>query len=621
MTDMGLVKDIGSSGGIGLQSNRSVCGVFSDTVAEFPNSAVSPTIEDDTKDLNKELEKLVHGDSVEGQSFGGEATAGTSENHNSAMRSIKTANLDINEQVKDQVENYNPFSEAIIEDSPAGSVGVTALHFDASPVGATRESPEPYLNEIDKQASYNLRGESLTTVADIEKESKLESKENKSLDFVTRDTLFENDNSPLKKCLDMENSEEAANLVRGDAADQNKMNKIEESDDGRKQCSKRPLEDQLAANGKRTQGADSSFLSEVFQITSSLKVHQSQVLKESPIELSELLETIEKFGGAVEKNTEVGHKPAGPEQKSSDLDLHQSDFDSRGNMEQSPFSSCMSAHKLFQEITASQGKGSGNVTGDANHVGSAVEKVEVNQNGSRLTSDSIDSSLRKVAESYLGFGTGNVTNVAGSVASADSMHVNWGPVSAVYSQSDAAASGNAGGPSEKSQAALSICKGASECHSVKSDDFEPPCFMLLVEKGNNDVPLEATPSDLSASSTEDPKAGLFPPMSNVVNESYGRKENEEIIAKASNLSTGREHTSVKSLLGKARSLNLRQPPSATQNDNISLKNTDTLVTTVESILRSEVNDKKRNSPPVEIKKEKRKHWLSFVCCSSVDRDL
>lgn len=817
------VKGLGSSGRIGLQSNRSADDVFSDAVAEFSDSAASPAIEDAAKDLSQDMDKLVHSDSVEGKSFGG-----TFDSSITATQSIKKSNLEVDEHVINQLESTNSSSEARNEDSPVGSIGVTAKQFDTSPVifetptdvfmksidadvkdevinktlttslnpnvDLTRESPESYVNEIDRLPSYNLREESVTPVADVEKQSNLDAEENTFLDFVNQHILVENGTSPPQKHPDtensvtefdgkksdeesevqriveqsgegkdinvslakvkekettvsnlkeqteadiavyslsvpdslagianaahlienfkdyassaesslpldlwsvggqtvpgfssvdssggmnsstadqnilegnlnekevekpitdnicvsgsteesvkdhgscslntqpkapraeaksagiydlsawdhdwmkkldsetnelnimspvlIENSEETDNHVGGDDPDQIKMSKVEESDEDIKQCSKSPIEDQLAANDKRTQGTG-SLLSEDNQIDSSLKVHQSQVLEEAVVELS-------------------GHESTGPTQKCSDENVQQSAYDSRGKMEQI-------AYKLSQN-------GTGNVTDDTGSVASAVKIVEGNHNDWIMLSSENQGEfitnevgpLHVGSESLQGKGDEKLEtrndDVAVSIASSSqadgSIDGNWGSVSVVSLQLDTAATADAGAPSENSQNALQTHNGAAENDSVKSDDFELPSSMTLVEPGS-DVPQRAAQSDLSALSTQQQKDG-----------------DQMSIAKGSNLSTRKEHSPLISLLGEAKS------PNSKQSSYVSSKSSGAAVTTVDAILRSEPNDKdiekEWDSPakyPAEIKKEKRRrkpYWVPFVCCSSVQRDL
>lgn len=170
----------------------------------------------------------------------------------------------------------------------------------------------------------------------------------------------------------------------------------------------------------------------------------------------------------------------------------------------------------------------------------------------------------------------------------------------------------------------------------KSDTYEPPSFMTLVESGSGFDPKAGSEIE-NAHNAQHPKsdalkAGWFPSLNNVVNESQGRKKNEEIIAKVTNWSTGKQHTPLKNLLGEAKSPNTKQVPSATQKDETATPNTAAKATTVNSILNFDAPseptaqkdvEKEWDSParyPVGIKKEKKKgkaYWVPFVCCSSV----
>ena len=112
-------------------------------------------------------------------------------------------------------------------------------------------------------------------------------------------------------------------------------------------------------------------------------------------------------------------------------------------------------------------------------------------------------------------------------------------------------------------------------HSCKSDVLKPPSFMTLVEHQDR-VDQKAAASDIQTventqhKKSEALQAGWFPSLTNIVNESQGRKKNEEIIAKVTNWSTGKQHTPLKSLLGEAnletkpKSPNLKQTPSVTK---------------------------------------------------------
>ncbi|KAH0634459.1 hypothetical protein KY290_037870 [Solanum tuberosum] len=229
-----------------------------------------------------------------------------------------------------------------------------------------------------------------------------------------------------------------------------------------------------------------------------------------------------------------------------------------------------------------------------------------------------------------------------SSSRADSLDNNWGSISVLSTQSESTAILDAETIDtqrlEKSEHDLQKpTYGSEECHPDKSDVYEPPSFMTLVEWGESSANKKATASEIETQlnaqqpKAESLKAGWFPSITNVVNESQGRKKNEEIIAKVTNWSTVKQqHTPLKSLLGEARSPNVQQvPPSTNKKD----ETASTKTTTVNSILSSEAPtavskeaEKEWNSPvryPVDIKKEKRKtkpYWVLFVCCSSVHQD-
>lgn len=227
-----------------------------------------------------------------------------------------------------------------------------------------------------------------------------------------------------------------------------------------------------------------------------------------------------------------------------------------------------------------------------------------------------------------------------SSSRADSLDANWGSISVLSTQSESTAVPDAETTDtrglEKSEHDLQKPTSGAECHPDKSDVYEPPSFMTLVESGesaNKKANASEIETQLNAQQlkTEALKAGWFPSITNVVNESQGRKKNEEIIAKVTNWSTGKQqHTPLKSLLGEARSPNVKQvPPSVNKKD----ETASTKTKTVNSILSSEAPtaaskeaEKEWNSParyPVDVKKEKRKskpYWVPFVCCSSVHQD-
>ncbi|XP_068462656.1 uncharacterized protein [Phaseolus vulgaris] len=233
----------------------------------------------------------------------------------------------------------------------------------------------------------------------------------------------------------------------------------------------------------------------------------------------------------------------------------------------------------------------------------------------------------------------------------DSLEGNWGSVSVLSMQSDAPAVIDAEtlsstgllASTEAGKSNLNNSKAEPERQqSDKSEMFEPPSFMTLVEPMH--VSPKATASEVErGQNAQQPdstaQAGWFPTLNQVVSESQGRKRNEEIIAKVTNWSTSKEHTPLKSLLGEAAHSNKPKSPKTVENSvsqrssQVPEKNGSGL-TTVNSILgpespaaqvvKGEVA-KEWNSParyPADIKREKRKvksrpYWIQLVCCTSV----
>ncbi|KAM1385287.1 hypothetical protein ACFX15_031013 [Malus domestica] len=241
-------------------------------------------------------------------------------------------------------------------------------------------------------------------------------------------------------------------------------------------------------------------------------------------------------------------------------------------------------------------------------------------------------------------------DVVDSNSQTDSLEGNWGSVSVYSIQSEAQAviDAEAVPPTDPQASLEGKAKLASERqYSDKSDTFEAPSFMTLVEPGGVDNQKATAAEIKTAQNPEQPRpaplqAGWFPSITHVVNESPGRKKNEEIIAKVTNWSTGKQHTPLKNLLGeaylenKAKSPNQKesQAPALQKDDKaVTGKDNGRVTTTVNSILAPESptgqasrkdNAKEWNSParyPTEIKSEKRKakgrpYWAQFLCCSS-----
>ncbi|XP_047948529.1 uncharacterized protein LOC125194386 isoform X2 [Salvia hispanica] len=174
--------------------------------------------------------------------------------------------------------------------------------------------------------------------------------------------------------------------------------------------------------------------------------------------------------------------------------------------------------------------------------------------------------------------------------------------------------------------------------SSKSDTFEPPSFMTLVQSGSEvDQATAATEIETAQNNQQQRSDALeavwFPSLTNVVNESEGRKKNEEMIAKVTNWSPVKQQSSpLKSLLNEVKSPNTKQVPVANQKVEAETEDDN-----VGKVVASETHKTKDpdtnkhleewNSParyPIEIKKEKKKgrpFWVPFVCCSSAHRDL
>ncbi|KAI5565476.1 hypothetical protein BDE02_14G124600 [Populus trichocarpa] len=238
-----------------------------------------------------------------------------------------------------------------------------------------------------------------------------------------------------------------------------------------------------------------------------------------------------------------------------------------------------------------------------------------------------------------------------SISQTDSLEGHWGSVSAILDAEPLPSNGSqALSVAEKATLKKPIAASETE-HADKSDIFDPPSFMTLVEPRDvvnqkaaaSEIQTTGNPQQPKAASVQ---AGWFPSITNVLNESQGRKKNEEIIAKVTNWSTGEQHpslrspqhTPLKSLLGeasmetKSKALNAKEIP--VEKDGFAAKDNGALPKTVSSILAPQepvgepamVEEKAWSSParyPADIKREKRKvrgrpYWAQFVCCSSVN---
>ncbi|CAI0397651.1 unnamed protein product [Linum tenue] len=181
---------------------------------------------------------------------------------------------------------------------------------------------------------------------------------------------------------------------------------------------------------------------------------------------------------------------------------------------------------------------------------------------------------------------------------------------------------------------VSTAKTNAPRDSDKTDMFEAPSFMTLVEpRTAGDQKAAGASSEIhSAQNPQQSKAqaGWFPSITNVVNESQGRKKNEEIIAKVTNRSHtgGKQHTPLKSLLGEANQETKSRSSPTHVKENAAVvvsKVRDNGVRSSTTIQEEGAGRKEWNSParyPAEIKREKRKekgrpYWAHLVCCASV----
>ncbi|CAK8578442.1 unnamed protein product [Lathyrus sativus] len=223
----------------------------------------------------------------------------------------------------------------------------------------------------------------------------------------------------------------------------------------------------------------------------------------------------------------------------------------------------------------------------------------------------------------------------------ESLDGNWGSSSVISMISDAPAVIDAEtlppngslASSEEGKSDLNTLQAAPADRqlSEKSGTFELPSFTTLVEPNH----AAASPKG-AASEIPNPQplsstlpAGWFPTLNQVINDSQGRKKNEETIAKITNRSSSKEHTPLKSLLGEVtHSSKKPKSPKVEETNNASELTTVNSILGPESPSAAQVAKEKAanewNSParyPANIKREKKKlkskpFWLQFVCCST-----
>ncbi|KAJ8774386.1 hypothetical protein K2173_011635 [Erythroxylum novogranatense] len=231
-----------------------------------------------------------------------------------------------------------------------------------------------------------------------------------------------------------------------------------------------------------------------------------------------------------------------------------------------------------------------------------------------------------------------------SSSQTDSLEGHWGSVSVLSTQSDIpAAVDTEPFPLNDSQASTfadesSFKKSGAapeEQQNDKSEVFEPPSFMTLVEprpdtKATTDSEIQTN----RQAKVANVQAGWFPSLTHVVNESQGRKKNEEIIAKVANWSYGKQHAPLKSLLNEATVESKSKLPNTKENPSTTIQNGGTLAKDNSASPTSLPSDapnvdsskneaeKEWNSParyPANIKRERRRpYWAQFMCCSSVN---
>ncbi|KAK8556238.1 hypothetical protein V6N12_002649 [Hibiscus sabdariffa] len=206
----------------------------------------------------------------------------------------------------------------------------------------------------------------------------------------------------------------------------------------------------------------------------------------------------------------------------------------------------------------------------------------------------------------------------GSSSHTDSLEAHWGSISVLSTQSEAFSEAERGKKS----------KVASEQHLDKSDEFDPPSFMTLVEPGPGGGDQKSTVSEIQAEQTaQSPTQGP--------NEPPGRKKNEEIIKKVTNWNA-KQHTPLKNLLSEANTETKLKSPSSKQSPaSVVTPSYDKMAefaklgpeTPVAEPVPTDVEaGKEWSSParfPAEIKRQKRKVkgrplWVQFVCCSSMN---
>ncbi|XP_057757778.1 uncharacterized protein LOC130976855 isoform X2 [Arachis stenosperma] len=204
-------------------------------------------------------------------------------------------------------------------------------------------------------------------------------------------------------------------------------------------------------------------------------------------------------------------------------------------------------------------------------------------------------------------------------------------------EAEAIASTDLSMSTETEKSNLKYPEASEEQQYEKSEMFEPPSFMTLVEPGlmlgPKSAPEVETDPNKQKPDSNSSQAAWFPTLTHNANESEGRKRNEEIIAKV----TRKQNTPLKSLLVEAAHNSKKSKSPKSEKDSVNQKHVRVTedngsgLTTVNSILgcespamqimNRESTEEWNSSDDITRKKKKdksRSHWIQLLCCSSVE---
>ncbi|GLU10225.1 hypothetical protein SLE2022_270450 [Rubroshorea leprosula] len=377
---------------------------------------------------------------------------------------------------------------------------------------------------------------------------------------------------------------------------------------------------------RKLQETDSTHVDEVSKIPEEFKEHEmngtGEVQGDRAAEFSLAIESDNSGGPDSQKNSEGQTKIESPSEGQTKKELPSFPVDVEATIQSLP---SVENNNTGESGEASYGVGFHSLHGE---VGNSFIKHQ-------LDTTAVDASVESSSQT-------------------DSLEGNWGSVSVLSTPSDIPTSIDTNAlPSTDSQPPSEAEKGnvkkpevaSDRQHPDKSDLFEPPSFMTLVEPGGSgqtvaasEMQIRKNPEQLKASAMQ---AGWFPSLTHTSNESQGRKKNEEIIAKVTNWNV-KQNTPLKNLLGAANFENKptspnpkNNPYTVIQRDENFLKDNGASAMKVSSVLGHEAPvgkaakteaAKEWDSParyPSDIKRGKRKvkrrpYWAQFVCCSSVN---